>query len=99
MGTFITLLSYTDQGIRNVRDTTKRAKAFQEMAGKGGVRVRDIFWTLGAYDLVAIVDAPDEAAAMALLLGVGSIGNVRTQTLRAFSADEMEGILGRLAKA
>jgi uncharacterized protein with GYD domain len=99
MGTYITLLNYTDQGIRNVQETTKRAQAFTSMAGKVGVKVRDVFWTLGEYDLVSIVDAPDDETAIALLLGVGSLGNVRSQTLRAFSADEMKGVLAKMPKA
>lgn len=99
MGTFITLLHYTDQGIRNVRATTERAQAFRDMAGRVGAKVRDVFWTLGEYDLVGIIDAPDDETAEALLLGVGSMGNVRTQTLRAFSAEEMKQILAKIPKA
>ena len=99
MPTYITLLSFTEQGIRNVRDTTKRAKAFREMASQQGVQVREIFWTLGQYDLVSIIDAPDDRTAMSLLLAAGSQGNVRTQTLRAFSADEIEGVLTKLPRS
>jgi uncharacterized protein with GYD domain len=98
MATFISLLTFTDQGIRNVKDTTKRARTFEETARKAGVTVREIFYTLGQYDLVSIVDAPDEATVMSLLLGVGSIGNVRTQTMRGFSLQEMEGVLEKLPK-
>jgi uncharacterized protein with GYD domain len=98
MGTFISLLKFTDQGIKNIRDTTKRAQAFSEAAGKMGVKVREIFWTLGEYDLVSIVEAPDDETAEALLLGVGSMGNVRSQTLRAFSAGEIEKVLAKVPK-
>ena len=99
MAAFIALLHYTDQGIRGCRETTKRAKAFSALAGKVGAKVRDIFWTLGEYDLVAIVDAADAETAEALMLSLGSQGNVRTQTLRAFSASEMEKILAKVHKA
>src|SRR5687767_8563884 len=98
MATYISLIRYTDQGIRSVKDTSRRAKAFSEMAGKLGVTVRDVFWTIGEYDIVSIVDAPDDATLEALLLGVGSMGNVRTQTLRAFSGTEMEKILAMVPK-
>ena len=98
MATYISLLSYTDQGIRNVRETTQRAQAFKEMAAQSGIAVRDVFWTLGAYDLVSIMDAREEEAAMATMLTLGAAGNVRTQTLRAFSVDEMEKVLARLPR-
>ena len=96
MATYIMLASFTEQGIRNVKDTTKRADAFRELAKGSGATVKDIYWTLGQYDIVAILDAPDDAAVTALLLTVGGLGNVRTQSLRAFTADEMGEILGRV---
>jgi uncharacterized protein with GYD domain len=99
MATYITLLNFTDQGIRGVRDTTKRAKAFEKMAAKNGVEVREIFWTLGSYDLVTILEAKDAETATALLLAVGAMGNIRTQTLRAFTAGEVEKILDKMPKA
>ena len=96
MATYIVLASFTDQGIRNVKDTTKRADAVRSMATKFGVTAKDFFWTLGSYDVVAIFDAPDDAAMTALGLALGTAGNVRTQTLRAFSKDEMNGVLAKL---
>jgi len=96
MATYIVLASFTDQGIRNVKDTTKRADAVRSMATKFGVTAKDIFWTLGSYDVVAIFEAPDDAAMTALGLALGTAGNVRTQTLRAFSKDEMNGVLAKL---
>jgi uncharacterized protein with GYD domain len=98
MPTYVALLNFTDQGIRNVRETTKRAKAFREMAEKSGAKVRDLFWTLGSYDLVTVVEAADAETLTALLLGAGTMGNVRSQTLRAFSSDEMDRILAKLPK-
>ena len=97
MPTYIVLGQFTDQGIRNVKETTKRAQALKDMAKKFGATVNAVYWTLGQYDIATIVDAPDDASVNALLLSVGALGNVRTQTLRAFSADEMGQILGMMA--
>src|SRR5262245_45005979 len=97
MATYIMLASFTDQGIRNVKDTVKRAEAFKEIAKGAGVKVRDLFWALGQYDVVAVADAPDDMTMTALGLTLGKSGNVRTQTLRAFSADEMSKILAKVA--
>ena len=96
MATFISLTSFTDQGIRNVKDTTKRADAIREASKKFGVTVKDIYWTLGSYDTVAIFEAPDDASVTALGLAIGQLGFVRTQTLRAFSQAEMGDILKKL---
>ena len=97
MATYIILGSFTDQGIRNVRDTTARADAVTDLAKKLGVTRREIYWTLGEYDVVAVFEASDDAAITALALAIGSQGNVRTQVLRAFNREEMKGVLGRLA--
>jgi len=97
MATYIALSSFTDQGIRGVKDSTKRADAVKKAAKKFGVNMTQIYWTLGHYDLVAIIEAPDDKAATAFALAVGAAGNVRTQTLRAFSREEMDGILGKMA--
>jgi uncharacterized protein with GYD domain len=96
MATYLMLAQFTDLGIRNVKDTTKRAEAFKTMAVKVGATVRVLYWTLGQYDLASIVDAPDDAAMNTLLISVGALGNIRTQTLRAFSADEMDQILAKV---
>ena len=97
MATYIVLNSFTDQGVRSAKDTTKRADAVRELAKKFGVTVKEIFWTLGSYDVVAIYDAPDDASMTAFGLAIGAAGNVRTQTLRAFSREEMNGVLAKLA--
>jgi len=96
MPTYIVLGQFTEQGIRNVKDTTQRADAFKEMAKKAGATVKEVYWTLGPYDIATIVDAPDDVSASALFLSVGSLGNVKTQTLRAFTADEMAKVLGKM---
>lgn len=96
MATYIALSSFTDQGVRSVKDSPKRADAVKKAAKKLGVNMTQIYWTLGHYDLVAIIDAPDDETATAFSLAVGSAGNVRTQTLRAFDREEMAAILGKL---
>ena len=97
MVTYIALSNFTDQGIRNVKDSTKRADAVKVAAKKYGASLTQIYWTLGKYDVVAIIEAPDDASASAFALAIGMAGNIRTQTLRAFSEEEMDGILGKLA--
>ena len=97
MANYIILAGFTDQGIRNVKETTARADMFREAAQKFGVSTKEIYWTLGQYDIVAIVDSPDELAVTALALALGSGGNVRTQLMRAFTQNEMKGVLGKLA--
>ncbi len=96
MATFISLLNFTDQGIRNVKQSPDRAEKFKEMANKVGVTVKDEYWTVGSYDLVTILEGPDDETVSSLLLSVGSLGNVRTQTLRAFSGDEMKGTIAKM---
>lgn len=76
-----------------MKDTTRRAEAVRDVAKKVGASVKDVYWTLGRYDIATIIEAPDDAAATAFLLSVGALGNVRTECLRAFSADEMGRIL------
>ena len=97
MPTYIVLGQFTDQGIRNIKETTKRAQALKDMAQKFGATVTAVYWTLGQYDIATIVEGPDDTSVNALLLSIGALGNVKTQTLRAFSADEMDRILGTMA--
>jgi uncharacterized protein with GYD domain len=93
MATFITLCNFTDQGIRNVKESPDRFAAFKAMGEKLGVAVKGVYWTVGHYDIVVVVEGSDEAVTAALLK-VGSLGNIRTETLRAFSADEMKKVIG-----
>jgi uncharacterized protein with GYD domain len=97
MPTYIVLCQFTDQGVRSVKETTKRAEAFKAMAKKAGATVKELYWTMGQYDLVTVMEAPDDVSATALLLSIGALGNIRTQALRAFSADEMGRVLGKMA--
>jgi len=92
MATFISLLTFTDQGIRKIKESPSRAEAFTAAAAKLGLSVKSIYWTAGNYDLVVVAEGSDEAA-MAALLSVGSLGNVRSQTLRAYSSSEMTKIV------
>ena len=96
METYEILFNLTNQGIRNVKELTIRVEPLRDLADSLSVTVRNIFWTLGQYDMVAIVEAPDEIAATALGLSIGKAGNVRTQTLRAFSQAEIGPILSRV---
>ena len=96
MPTFIVLGQFTEQGIRNVKDTSKRADAAKELAKKLGANMREFFWTIGRHDVVLIIEAPNDEAAMAFALSAGKLGNVRTETLRAFSQAEINQILSRV---
>ena len=96
MATFIVLGNFTEQGIRNIKESPKRSDAFKALAAKAGVKVKDIYWTLGHYDIATIIEAPDSITATALGLAIASQGNVRTETLAAFSAEEFGRILGKM---
>jgi len=97
MATYVVLANFTDKGVHDAKDTLERADKFKEMAKKAGITVKDMYWTLGAWDVVTICEAADDETATALSLSVASRGYVRTQTMRAFSAPEMKTILGKLA--
>ena len=96
MPIYVTLVNFTHQGIQNIKDTTKRADAFKAAATKAGCTVKEMYWTQGQYDSVTILDAPDDASVTALLMSAGKLGNVRTQTLRAFTAAELAPILAKV---
>ncbi len=96
MANYIVLVNFTDQGIRNVKQTTERAKVLNAAAARLGIKIKDTYWTMGAYDAVLLADAPDDDSITALALSAGSLGNIRTQTMRAYSADEMSNILSKL---
>ncbi|MGA2636254.1 GYD domain-containing protein [Methylocella sp.] len=97
MPTYVTLYTFTEQGLRTIKDTVKRAKTAKKAASDLGINLKEIVWTQGQYDLVAISEAPDEAAATAFLLNLLKAGNLRAQTLRAFTAAEMEKIVEKVA--
>ncbi|MFJ1548249.1 GYD domain-containing protein [Streptomyces sp. NPDC088246] len=97
MLTYVALLNWTDQGIQDYKDTAQRAEAFGAEVQKLGAKLLNIYWTVGPYDLVAVVEAPDDETATAALLQLGGAGNVRTTTLRAFDREEMDRIIGKAA--
>jgi len=96
MATYIALINFTDQGVRQIRQTTERAKALVNAASNLGVKIKDVYWTMGAYDAVVTAEAQEDEAVMAFAASMGSLGNIRTQTLRAFSAAEMNRILEKV---
>jgi uncharacterized protein with GYD domain len=98
MATYVSLLQFTDQGIRSIKDTTKRAEAAKATASKMGVNLRETLWTLGAYDLVLVGEAPDDETITSFALSLTSLGNVKSQTLRAFNAKEVDAILAKMTK-
>lgn len=96
MPIYVTLLRFTERGIHHVKDTIKRSEAYRNRAKKHGATVKKIIWTLGAHDIIAIVEAPDDETASAFILSADELGNVRSETLRGFTAGEMEKILAKV---
>jgi uncharacterized protein with GYD domain len=96
MPTYVVLYSFTDQGAKNAKGTVQRSREARAANQQRGFNVQGLYWTQGQYDLVAIVDAPDEQAMMAGLLNIAGAGNVRSQTLRAFTEAEMEAIVQKM---
>ena len=96
MASYVCLIQFRDQGIRNIQDTVKRGDAAMAEAQKLGMNIVEEYWTMGAYDGVVIMEAPDDETISAFMLKMGSLGNVKGQTLRAFRRNEMEGILAKI---
>jgi uncharacterized protein with GYD domain len=96
MATYVTLINFTDQGIKNIKDTANRASHYKELAAKLGCTLKEIWWTQGQYDVVSVVEAPDEASMTALAMSLGKLGYVRTQTLRAYAAKELAPIMDKV---
>ena len=96
MITYVGLMTFTDKGLQSIKETTKRAAVAKEAAKKAGVNLRELVWTQGQYDLVSIVEGEDETAMAAFTLAIAMQGNVRFQSLRAYSSDEMDAILAKL---
>ena len=94
---YIVLMNYTDQGIRTVKQSPDRRKAAVAAAEKMGVKVKEAYMTLGMYDLVIVADAQNDEAITTWSLSLSSLGNVRTQTMRAYSANEMDKILAKIS--
>jgi uncharacterized protein with GYD domain len=96
MASYINLINWTDQGIRDFRSTIDRVEQAERDIERLGVKLKDVYWTVGPYDIVSITEAPDDETSTAFLLGLGAQGNVRTTTLRAFDREEMRGIIAKL---
>ena len=97
MAAYIGLIQFTDQGIRNVKESPKREEAFRKLCEKVGARVKDVYRTMGRYDVAAIVDTPDEVTMNAIAYSLGSQGNIRTETLRAFTRQETDAAIAKMA--
>ena len=96
MFTYIGMLSFTDQGIKEIKKSTQRAAAAKEIGKKMGVNMRDIYWTMGDCDIVCVLEAEDEASLTAFNLAIAGQGNVRSRSMRAFTAKELDAALAKL---
>ena len=96
MITYIGLINFTDKGLQGIKDTTKRAATAKETAKKFGVNMREVYWTMGDCDIVCVLEADDESALAAYSLAVAQQGNIRSRSMRAFTAAEMDGIIRKL---
>ena len=97
MAAYLVLLRFTEEGLKNIKDSPKRAANATALAKKMGMKIREVFWTLGAYDGALLLEAPDVETITAWALSVGALGFVRTETLRTFPAQEFDAILGKMA--
>ena len=94
--TYISLVKFTEKGIQNAKETTQRLDAWAAKVQSMGVTIKQMYWTLGEYDQVCIFEAPDDETAASVLLAANMLGNIRSQTMRAFTAPEMEKILSKM---
>ena len=96
MPTYISLVQFTDKGIQAAKETTRRVADWAAKVQPMGVSIKQMYWTLGHYDQVCVFDAPDEETAAGVLLAADMLGNIRTQTMRAFTTSEMEKVLAKV---
>lgn len=96
MAIYVTLVNFTEQGVRNIKDTVNRANAAKQAGSALGVQIKEVLWTQGQYDMVIISESSDEIAANAMILNVVKAGNIRTQVMRAFTTAEMQKILDKV---
>ena len=96
MAKYVVLANWTDQGVKDARNTVERGTKFKELVGQMGGSVDVLLWVMGRYDVVAVIDAPSDEVASAIVLKVSGLGNVRGETLRAFTADDVAGIVANL---
>ena len=95
MGTYVTLINFTDQGIRNIKESPARQAAAAKLAESMGAAMKAAYWTVGQYDMVVVFEGPEDALA-ACMYKIGSMGNVRTCCMRAFTPDEMQKIVAKI---
>ena len=96
MAHYVCLVTFTDTGVKNLRKTTSRAKAFKEKMEKEGIKILQTLWTVGQFDLVHVFEAPDDEVAGTMAYTLSSYGNVRTNTMRAFTMEEMDRVIDRV---
>jgi len=96
MATYVSLVQFTDKGIQAAKQTTQRLADWAAEVQSKGVSVKQMHWTLGQYDQVCVIEAPDDETAASVLLTADMLGNIRTQTMRAFTTSEMDKILARV---
>lgn len=96
MPAFIALVNWTEQGARNFKDSVARYEANSQQYSSLGVRFTNMYWTLGSYDMVCVVEGPDDESVAASLLAVCGQGNIKTQTMRGFTAAEMKAVLDKV---
>jgi uncharacterized protein with GYD domain len=96
MPTYISLVQFTEKGMQAAKQTTQRVSDWAGKVESMGVGIKQMYWTLGQYDQVCIFEAPDDETAASVLLAADMLGNIRTQTMRAFTAAETETILARV---
>lgn len=94
---YVVLLKFTEKGVAAVKDSVARADAFRAAAAKSGAKIEALYWTLGPYDGLIILSAPDEATAAAIVLDAGTGGHIRTSMLRAFDEDEFKSVIAKLS--
>jgi uncharacterized protein with GYD domain len=95
MPTYVILMNWTDQGARTDRDTVRRRDQADTLAEKYGARIEQVYWTMGHYDIVSVIEAPDDESISAMMLELTAEGTIRTSTLRAFDHDQMQAIIQR----
>ena len=96
MATYVVLWNWTNEGARAAKETVTRSEKVREVARGLGGEVRHLYWTMGRYDGVAITEAPDDETATAIAVAIAGTGTIRSETLRAFDANEMGAILSKL---
>ena len=96
MATYVSLVRYTDQGIRNVKESATRLDAAKKLFQSAGGEIKQFYLAMGRYDILIVAEAPDDEAAARVTLSLGALGNVRTETLRVFTEGEFRKIVASI---